>query len=207
MWTDSPTAVTFPRFTGIALSNVNEYLQAMFTSLIRTLKGQQTFLRGQAVNWRLNPKDRNEVLEKALFGLWNGIRRLPYSDEQIARSMAYCVVHFKVGYRMWPDWMEVEFSNRRLGKSRAVVSAAALRSACAYDLADMAKRIGIVLDPGAQGMRQILAHVFQPELLFKFAEFSDVFVQQIVPYQQLASEERGYSIIYAVGELHTFGLP
>ena len=154
------------------------------------------------------------VLEK----FWDGVRRLPYSDDDIAAGLGTVVASYLRAKEMggffddaghptvdlFGESMIIEFGAEDGSYARGFVSFAGLRDALREDLPTY------VLD---QWKPQIVGNVFgtlqvlrRPRLLFDFDRFARLFVREIVPSQVLTRAGEKQAIFYSPARLTRFGL-
>jgi hypothetical protein len=158
----------------------------------------------------------NKLLQGAIEWLWDGMRRLPYTDAQIATAIGVCVQLATLGLSADNSWeqqlelasevfgpaIEIEFGGAYGSYSRALAAEKDLRAAMRDDLLELMTEQHQSLSWDAKG---ILLAVFAPQRLFDFERLCALFVEQIVPWQVLA--RRGRSVFFAPSRLTTLGLP
>jgi hypothetical protein len=147
-------------------------------------------LRKQAVRWVLQPSGQlPRKLTAALEKLWNGVRRQPYSNDQIAAAVGFCFRLFRSGF-MDTDRPEerktvfetcaglsirVEFSSWEGNPVRAFVAIDSLLLAVRPDIADY------LLPKYRQHAGQIaplLQFCSNQRRLFRFERFADFFIRK-----------------------------
>lgn len=158
----------------------------------------------------------NNLLQEAIEWLWDGMRRLPYTDAQIATAIGVCIQLASLGLSVDTLWkqqsdiaseaygpaIEIEFGGLDGSYSRALASEKALRAAMRDDLLELAEAKHQDQFKSAQG---ILLAVFAPQRLFDFGRLCALFAEQIVPWQVLA--RRGRTVFFGPSRLETFGNP
>jgi FRG domain-containing protein len=159
---------------------------------------------------------RNKLSREAVQWLWDGMRRLPYTDAQIATAIRLFVQlaslgltvdtssgrQSKIATEVFGSSIEIEFGGFDGSYSRAHAGEAALREAMRDDF------LALVEDEHRatfQKAETILLAVFAPQRLFDFNRLCALFAEQIVAWQVLA--RRGRVVFFAPARLRTFGLP
>lgn len=183
---------------------------------VSTAMRHDTSLRLRAVHWELQglPKavDR-ERLERLVREAWNGMRRLPYTDEDIAVAcgalLELCaqphILSFYSGeilqaFQAWcPDAMEVEFGAKGDTGSRGYCSAAQLRQVISPVWINS-------LPAGISGSEPCasLGLCTLPNRMLEFPAFASLFGRELIP-SQLARERR--LVHFNPARLDIFGLP
>jgi len=137
--------------------------------------------------------------------LWNGLRRLPYSNEQIYD----CISNFLIASKYRPDGSDVflgkqtgvEFSTN-IAINRASASDELLFAAVRDDFWDLIKEEK--KDEIFKDGYELLSILIDPTRLFDFKQFADLFVRNVIPLQPLfSSYDR---IIFSAARISTFGL-
>ncbi|MGA1870915.1 MAG: FRG domain-containing protein [bacterium] len=182
-------------------------------------------IRSKLVGWHIQlkadyglPQDFESRLASRLARLWDGLRRLPYSDKDISLGFGLCIA-FAValgGDFVSPDsrhWeraahqclvkpIELEFGAEDGSYSRGYASvkglAASIRSDILSYVADEWK------DQLAENVRGILQTAWTPKQTFDFVLLTPLFAREIAPYQVLA---RDTAVFYSPARLSSLGLP
>jgi hypothetical protein len=174
-------------------------------------------LRQKSVRWLALPQKRlHSELSRALDWLWNGIRLLPFSDEDIAQGIGLCFALKRLGYDKEDHSREqlrlVEFC---LGRSLRIQSGSWEGShadgfASAGDLLsavrpDIGKRLLPKHRTYASQISPLLQLCSNPSRLFVFDKFARLFATQIGPTQVM---RRGAQAChFSPARLDGFGLP
>jgi hypothetical protein len=171
-------------------------------------------IRSRSVDWEfsdLADQDSSEQLN-SLFGLaWNGMRRLPFSDAEIADALGSIIALVVTGQaselenqrfsKCFGDCIEVGFSYHDGSGSRGYVSRESLRNALRTDMLDM-------LSPDYQkyagDVRELFKIIYNPTLMFEFEEFKRVFAREIIPAQVVLEQ---LPILFNPARLWIFGIP
>lgn len=182
-------------------------------------------IRSKLVGWHVQlkadyglPHDFESRLTQKLAHLWDGLRRLPYTDKDISVGVGLCVAFAAAlgGDFRNPDgqhWeraahhclakpVELEFGAEDGSYSRGYASAAGLAGAIRPDIlsyvADQWR------DQLAENVRGILQTAWTPKKTFDFGLLTPLFAREIAPYQVLA---RDTAIFYSPARLVSLGLP
>ncbi|MGD0650262.1 MAG: FRG domain-containing protein [Verrucomicrobiia bacterium] len=175
-------------------------------------------LRKRVVRWVVRPETRlPQRFDRALDWLWNGLRLLPYTDDEIAEGIALCFALHRVGYGKRdcdaeenkrlaslcladPQW--VEMSSWEGSYSRGFVSSPDLLSAMRSD-------IRVWLRPKYKTYTNraayMLAVCFTPNHLFLYRKFAHLFATQIAATQVMNCDCR--VAYFCPASLDKFGLP
>ena len=159
-------------------------------------------------------------LDQSLQRVWDGMRRLPYAAEQIARAMANAVWLASDGVGWWQvaagkspaavlaerlkeDWIMIELGSDSDSYSRAVAPSRALRRALRSDLDGVLNTSGQALNGD---LRYLLQVVREPQFLFDAEHFVDVLAEYLIPSQALLASA-GSPVLYSPREIKILGLP
>jgi len=140
--------------------------------------------RRKAVRWRListeqEPGKHNARLER----VWDGMRRLPYTDDQLIVALATTASR---SMRPAPksDRTALELATERWVPSSATVSTDQIRAAFRPDLANL------LLDPSLAETPSLLLQVLRnPAYAFDFEKLVDLFATDIIPAQVVEGRE------------------
>ncbi|MBX8508943.1 FRG domain-containing protein [Pseudomonas cichorii] len=183
---------------------------------IRSALSSQPELRVQAVEWSFIglPDDVDETLfRSATRQAWNGMRSLPYTNEDIAYSISALTILCSLpdchsfdarrvykAFKTWsPDAIYVEFGYPGDPYSRAYCSDSGLLKAL-----DPAW-ISNLKDPGSVvSMADAFRKTHDPRLMFDFTQLSSIFAHEIIP-SQLAMKRP--LVLYNPADLEVLGLP
>jgi hypothetical protein len=179
-------------------------------------------LRQGLVMWRFGEQalgpasgSGNIALEHALSWLWDGMRRLPYTDGQVATAIGTCVELYRRGVPGSSSTADREIADHAFGASlrvefggpdgsyaRAYAGREALLGAMRDDLAEIVanEHRDILGEP-----KRIFQVIFSPQRLFDFDRLCAVFAEQILPWQVLS--ETGWVAFFSPSRLDAFGLP
>jgi hypothetical protein len=183
---------------------------------IATALRQDPSLRLRAVQWELHnlpsnvDQDRMETLVRTA---WNGMRRLPYADEDIAMAcgalLALCAqpdcmstdsAEILRAFQAWqPDAMEVEFGAPGDTGSRGYCSAADLRQ-----VISLAWLKALPAGSSAEAPRAALRLCHIPDRMLDFPAFATMFGRQLIPSQLIRERKL---VHFNPARLDVFGLP
>jgi hypothetical protein len=182
-------------------------------------------IRSKMVGWDVQlvgeydlPQDFPSQLAPRLARLWDGLRRLPYSDEDLCAGVGLCVA-FAVALagdlrnpdsRHWEraaqkclaDPVELEFGAEDGSYSRGYASSADLAAAIRPDILSHVSEKW--KDHLAENTRGILQTTWNPQKTFDFRLLTPLFAREIAPYQVLA---RDTAVFYSPARLVSLGLP
>jgi hypothetical protein len=187
------------------------------TMLNRVLHAMRSVpnIRSKSVHFILNGKGQLPLC--FLNHLWDGLRRLPYSDDLIATAMGNATALFTVHRKLsdpdednWEreiqiclgDFIQVEFSADDGSYSRGFVNRKQLLEAVRPDIGDYLctkykKRL-------IGNMTGLLQAVYVPNRLFDFGKLAVLFATQLAPVQVLA---RKPVVFFSPASLTGFGIP
>lgn len=155
-------------------------------------------------------------LGAALVRLWDGLRRLPYEDDEVVEGMANAAalattfrlrgggaVHWSEAAREWfGQTIEVEFGAADGSHSRGHVEPKLLLDALRPDFGRLPKPKRWQED--ALNAKELLLAVNVPARLFDFRRLATLFATRLAPYQAVA---RPYAAFYSPARVEAFGLP
>lgn len=181
-----------------------------------TAMRQDKSLRLKAVKWdlvHLPDTVKREQIEKMVRQAWNGMRRLPYADDDIAAACGALLVLCTLpgcrsneggkilrAFQTWQaDAIEVEFAGTSDSGSRGYCSAADLCQAISPSWIDEES-----LQSPAIDARAALQRCNRPQHMMEFPKFAALFGRQIIPSQLV----RDRSVLhFNPATLAVFGLP
>lgn len=196
--------------TGPGTPPVGKQVSVAIGSMLRKESG----LRGRAIDWRFSglPHDAWATpLSDATRTLWNGLRALPASDEDIACALGTLV---ELCFAQATDSTEaaaakvfemplyLEFGTRASVVSRGYCDSGALREAVSSHWEQALSQLSGG-DESDVAMSRLLSNS-KPNQVFEFDLFARVFVRQIVPSQVALGRD---PVIFNPAELSDFGLP
>lgn len=181
-------------------------------------------VRNRLLNWSIavvgdQPSDPIENrIESYIKRLWDGLRKLPYDDQDIAKSLANCFTLasylLKRGRVMQVDWakvtsecfgetIEIEFGSEDGSYSRSFASKSKLLAAVREDIYDY-------IDPKWKTQLEkniigLLQAIWTPDRLFDYDELTKIFAHEIVPVQVIMRSER-VAVFFSPVRLDSFGL-
>ncbi len=178
----------------------------------------QPSLRNQAVRWRIEPRGQPpKALNSALDRLWNGLRRLPFSDDDIAEGIGLCIalysLKFHKGERSYNEQtaiaerclgpcLVIEISSWSGSHARAIVGQNELSMALRPDAR---KKLKFEYRKYGEHVGALLQLCWEPRRLFVFEPFSRLFATQLAPTQVLMSET--VPDHFSPARIAGFGLP
>ena len=164
------------------------------------------------------PRDFASRLEPRLARLWDGLRRLPYTDEELCEGLATCVAlaialrgsfsspdarHFERAVHIFSgDPIKLEFGAADGSYSRGYASNAGLARAIRPDI--LSYMSGEWKTTMADNPHGILQAVWTPKKVFDFRVLVSTFARELVPYQVML---RDGAVFYSPARLSSLGLP
>jgi hypothetical protein len=209
----------------IDLSKSSELIGQEVSDYVRSRLLGGSDVRNKLVSWSFqylgNPPasfPQISALTKPVQRLWDGLRALPYDNEDLAigigNCVALCLCELRVVARSDDPWMdaaslcfgkamEVEFGSEDGSYSRSYVSSLDLLKAVRDDIAGF-------LTPTYReavlgNMTGLLQAVQAPDRLFSFDLLAKLFARQLAPAQVLVRPS--HAIFFSPARLDSFGLP
>ncbi len=209
--------VRHPRDVGQVAGEVQEQLlQELFE-----LSG----IRHKLVAWEVDimgenalPANFSSLLGPRVARLWDGLRSLPYSDEDVCAGLGMCVglgialggdfrnpdsTHWeRAAQKCLGDAIELEFGADDGSYSRASVSTQSIAAAIRGDILTHVSdgwKAEMGRDP-----RGILQTAWSPKKTCDFGLLTPLFAREVAPYQVLARET---AVFYSPARLASLGLP
>lgn len=194
-----------------------EEIRKSVTFGVKQLLRAERAVRSKTIDWSFtglpNSLSQDE-LDDTLRPVWNGMRRLPYSDEEIAAACGSVVALLMAGLQRersregliqrfsecFGESIRVEFANLDGSSSRGLAALESLRRALRTDLAEL-------LVPEFKeyaNSRELFVIIYNPRLMFEFEEFKGMFAREVIPAQAVEKRE---PIVFNPTRLETFGLP
>lgn len=180
--------------------------------------------RNQLLNWSIRvvgnqPRDSIEnQVESYIKRLWDGLRKLPYDDLDIAKGIANCFMLafylLKQGRVVQVEWaratsvcfgetIEIEFGSEDGSYSRSFASKSKLLAAVREDIYDyIHPKWKPQLESNIIGLLQA---IWAPNRLFDYDKLTKLFAHEIVPVQVITRAERS-AIFFSPARLDSFGL-
>lgn len=146
------------------------------------------------------PLTLNKLCE-ALQAIWNGMRSLPYSDDEIATACGIATHLFLERFSLagspalaqlvLGDCFQVEFAAIDGSGSRGYITRASLQSALRSDLSQFAS--DQLTEAMHKDVRRVLQAIFSPSRLIEFDQLRVIFANELIPTQVLTRELVLYS--------------
>jgi hypothetical protein len=185
---------------------------------VKQILRSEPTIRSKTVDWSFKdlPKSLSQdELDDALRPVWNGMRRLPYGNDEIADACGSVVALLMVGLRRevstegqikrfsdcFAECMRVEFSNFDGSSSRGLVALESLRRALRTDITEL---LAPEFKKYADDVRELFKIIYYPRLMFEFEEFKKIFAREVIPTQTV---EKRDLILFNPARLMAFGLP
>lgn len=200
--------------------NCTQQKEFIIQQLVRLLN-QDKNIRTLSINWIIKDEFGNDLVmddedsdelnlkiscSKIVSYLWDGLRRLPYSDEQIQDCISNYLIGAKYGYtgitEIFGENTGVEFSTN-IAINRSTISDSLLFKCIRQDFWDLLNE-DEVKRAKSDGGYGILPLLLEPQRLFEFSSFADLFVRNVVPMQPLFSQYD--KIIFSPARITIFGI-
>jgi hypothetical protein len=203
-WSDTAAAISIPlRFdTDQSLELLREHVSSQISEAL----DNEPALRRIAPRWQVTTEtgdgDFDALLARALQRLWDGMSRLPYTDDEIVTAMgttaAFCSALSNLGERdaaasaILADPVALELGGGGVNvHARAWVDDASLRAAVREDFVTLLipeereRRLGLTFN--------LLMSARDPRVLFDFEKLKALFAHEIIP-TQIALDARNPTI-------------
>lgn len=185
--------------------------------IVRRFLYEHPGARQKAVNWKFLPKTRDtprgwiDFVERATNRTWDGIRRLPFTDDQVAWSVAMTVLlacadvsetpsfSARNFYTLLGPLLHIELGNARGVAARAAMAETTYECALRPDLDDV-----IVPELLGRSQKQLL-QVLAPAHLFEFDLLVEAFARELIPTQVLI-ESSGGAVFFSPARTPVIGL-
>lgn len=166
-------------------------------AVVRRFLNENQEAREKAIDWKLLPTTPStppgwvDFVERAARRTWDGVRRLPFTDDQVAESVAMTVVLACADVSETPSFsardfstllgpaLHMELANGRDVSARAAMAETTYERALRPDLDDVI--VPELLDRPRKQLRQLLA----PAHLFQFDLLVEAFARELIPTQVL----------------------
>jgi hypothetical protein len=201
----------------------NSIQNEAFDYLTKQLKNNSS-VRNRLLNWSITvvgnqPRDLIENrVESYIKRLWDGLRKLPYDDQDIAKALANCfmlasyllkqgrtaqVNWAKVTSECFGETIEIEFGSDDGSYSRSFASKSRLLAAVRDDIYEY-------LDPNWKPQLEnniigLLQTIWAPDRLFYYDKLANIFAYEIAPVQVIMRSERA-AVFFSPARLDSFGL-
>lgn len=152
-----------------------------------------------------------DEMSRALQAVWNGMRGLPYTDDEIAHACGVTTHLFLEGFgvaisrevaaKVLGDCFQVEFGNEDGSSSRGFVTYRSFRAAIRTDITELANEH--LSEQIQKDIKHVLLGIFSPRRLLEFDSLRAIFARELIPTQVLSRK----LVLYSPARLDTFGLP
>lgn len=164
---------------------------------VRRFLDENQGARQKAVDWKILPTTPStppgwvDFVERAARRTWDGVRRLPFTDDQVAESVAMTIVLACADVSETPSFtardfstllgpvLHMELANTRDVTARGAMAETTYERALRPDVDDVI--VPELLDRPRQQFRQVLA----PAHLFQFDLLVEAFARELIPTQVL----------------------
>jgi len=197
--------------------NVEEVRKSVTFGVKQILRSDPT-VRFKTVDWVLTglPESHpQEDLNKTFRPVWNGMRRLPYADEEIADAFASITILYIAGFggettiegqmkkfsECFGDCIRVGFANLDGSDSRGLAARESFRRALRSDIAEL---VLLKYKESVDDIHELFQIIYNPRLMFEFNEFKRIFAREVIPAQVMLQRS---PILFNPAQLMTFGNP
>ena len=193
--------------------------RSLVATLVAARLRDQPSVRSQLVHWAPRHPDPKLAarLEDAMVRAWDGMRLLPYSDEDIVAALATCaaltvaVVDSPPGFfseeeaarRCFGPVVNVEFAAYDNAYSRGYAACTDLVAAMRSDLFELIRPE--YADRAHADLRDLFAIAWSPKLIFEFQPLTRLFARQVIPGQVVFRPTS--PALFSPARLRTFGRP
>ena len=208
--------------------NLDENLNLMKHNILNYLKmklNTNPNARNRLINWSIRivgvqmRKSGENKIAALINRLWDGLRKLPYEEQDIAESLTNCIVlityllkrenNTKIDWQqitsdLFSETIWIEFGSEDGSYSRSYVSKSKLLAAVRDDIYDYIAPAWIEQIIG--NIIGLLQAIWAPSRLFDFNKLSKLYAQEILPVQILMRADN-VAIFFSPARLDSFGLP
>jgi len=188
-----------------SFKNIDENKIIVYTKIINLLNTNPN-IRKKTINFSIKDNENNSGLiqrfEKFSNIIWNGMRKLPYENDEIAKVISDLMIIIDISifeYEKYDErFLKIGISDKIGSGNNAFVNKNLLYTSMRSDLnACMVENINDV--------RSIIYHIRSPQLLYKFDSLKKLFVESIVISQVVYGGND--FVIFSPVELKLLGLP
>lgn len=211
-WENKKTETFKEIFTPFNLIfNINSFSENIKNKKIITLKLQDLFkydenIRNKSIRFSINSNINNSNLSKKFeeysFRIWNGMRKLPYSNDDIIKVISDLMLIInlnKYEYKSFNnEYLEIILTDGTGGYNNAFVSERSLRNSMRDDL-------NKVLKNNINSIQELILAIKRARLLYKYNDLVKLFVESIILTQVMYMKED--FVIYSPFELDWIGIP
>jgi flavin-binding protein dodecin len=184
---------------------------------VRRFLAENPQARRKAINWKVvpltstTPESWVKFVEGAVGRAWDGVRRLPFTDE-VAAALAITVILACVDISETPSYRIQDFTGvlgpiipMELANAQNVAARAAMANAT-YERA-LRPDLNEVLAPELlDGPREQLRQVLSPSHLFDFSQLVDAFARELIPTQVLV-QRPDLAVFFSPTQVSVIGAP
>ncbi len=198
-------------------------LRERLTMGIRRALEREPDLRSHHVEWTFSgdaQEPRSGMLYSGMRMIWDGMRSLPYSNEQLAAALGTWPAIWMLGVHSINDreraeagvasllgeCIYIEMGRGSAAGNRSYVAEATLRRALRPDLDSVLAEDEF---DSRNDLRRLMQGIFSPSRLFDHGALVDAFAREIVPAQMLrwVPNTQTSAFFFCPAAVDTFGLP
>jgi uncharacterized beta-barrel protein YwiB (DUF1934 family) len=210
-WADLQNESYHDSTNEIVISIKTDEAECVLIQLLEVINNQK-FIRNQRVSWIVKIDDSMiniKKLSKMIDRLWNGVRKLPYTNQEIAESINYLIklaigeIDIRTNYSKESYLQEVEFGSFDASYSRGKVNNINLQSVVREDIGNFIfQKTTNNIDNS--NITRLLQCINNPMFLFDFKSFKTLFIKELIPYQVFENRD---VLFYSPTRINRFGLP
>ena len=210
-WTELKKESYHDSTNNVVISITKGNTEHALIQVLEVIDSQQT-IRNQRVFWSVAIDDSNvdtKNLSKMIGRLWDGVRKLPYTNQEVAESIIYLLklgvgeVDTKTDYSQESYFKEVEVGSFDDSYSRGKINNINLQNAVGTDISDFITQ-STTKNIDNSNITRLLQTIQSPMLLFDFNAFKSLLIKELIPYQVFENRD---VLFYSPTRINRFGLP
>ncbi len=185
---------------------------------IKQILRSNSLIRKRAIDWyfeEIPDKIKTEKASQLISIVWNGMRLLPYDNDDISEACGNTMYLYMQSSEEIPDRneqleifsnlyggsMRVGFANEDKTGSYGYASFQSISNALEIDILNLVKD---EFKEIASNTRDMFKIIYNPKIMFEFNKFKSFFAKEVIP-SQVAWDQR--LIVFNPSKLTTFGIP
>ena len=188
-----------------SFKNKEQNKEIVFKQVSKLLTSNKD-IRKKAIKFSIVDNEKNIELinrfEKCSNLIWNGMRKLPYENDEIAKVMSDLIQIIDVPISEYEyydkDFIKIGFSDVTGSGNNAFVNKNLLYEAMRDDLQEF-------IIEKTEDVRTIIYHIRSPQLLYKFEALKKLFVESIIISQVVYAGNN--FVIFSPTEVNVLGIP
>jgi len=187
-----------------SFKNIEQNKVVIYEQIIKLLNNKD--IRKKAIKFTITDNEKHieliDKFEEYSNLIWNGMRKLPYENDEIAKVMSDLIQIIDVSISEYEksdkDFLKIGFSDITGAGNDAFVNENFLYEAMRDDLKDC-------IVENTKDVMTLIYHIRSPQLLYKFEALKKLFVESIILSQVVYGGNN--FVIYSPTEVRVFGLP